>query len=349
MSAAGYKVHMVASGKVGENTGIVFHPLDEASSRFRRIFFKQNQAYEIVQEIKPFILHIHDPELLFLGLRLKRTLKCRLIFDIHEYYRDQIKIKKWIRTGMLRTVTAYMYAVIEKLILKKYDGLVVAVPGLLPVYSFHPNVCLVRNSPILKTIKESDRLDSGEERKVIIYPGTLSASRGIINMVKALEYLDFPVILWLMGSWQSKREREEAENLPGWEKVRYWGKVAPEMVYSAMKRANAGVQLLQPEGQYEKDAIDVKVLEYFTAEVPVIVSDMKNKRSFFKEAAYYVDSTDPKSIAAGITRVLNDPVLREKCISQGKEFIKDYSWEKEEKNLLDFYVSMNANTGNIRG
>ena len=340
LAQEGYTVHLVASGSIEEPCNVIQHPLDEIKNRFQRIFSKQAQAYRTICNIKPYILHIHDPELILLGLCFKKKLKCKLVFDVHEYYRSQIKIKSWIKSSLVRNLASYLYSWFEKIFLNFYDGLILAVPGMVEEYSFHNNVIVIRNTPIIKMIEESIKYDSDEKRKILIYPGTLSAHRGVYKLIESLEYIDVPCVLWLVGTWHSQKAFEEATKLPQWNKVKYWGKLTAREVYSLMKCADVGLQLIQPEGQYEKEGIPVKVLEYFAAGVPVILSDITTKRSLFKDAVYYVDPTEPKKIAAGISEILNDLEARDQYIRKGNEFIKKFSWEMDKKKLISFYLDL---------
>lgn len=83
-------------------------------------------VYLEAMKINADIYKLHDPELLRIGLRMKRNGK-KVIFDSHENYREQIKekkyIPKWIRKGIV-----FLYGCFENYIVKKIDGVIMPCP-----------------------------------------------------------------------------------------------------------------------------------------------------------------------------------------------------------------------------
>jgi len=58
----------------------------------------------------------------------------------------------------------------------------------------------------------------------------------------------------------------------------------------------------------------------------------------FGECALFANPYDPKEIAETIMKLLSEEDLRRKIGKKGRELIQnEYSWEREQKKLLDFY------------
>lgn len=343
---AGYETHYVVSNLKNTKINNVFiHTLPMQKGRFFRIFVKDFLALFKAVATKSEIFHIHDPELILHGWVLKKLLRKKVIFDVHEFIIQQIENKEWLKKLRLNKIIANLYLKFEKKILKIYDSLILVVPEMMNLYNFHDNTVVVRNLPILDTIKSAavEKKIEKNWQKVVIYPGTLSHNRGITNLIKAFCYLPDNYELWLLGKWASTDYKIKCHSLKGWNKVKYFGQNTPEEVYNILKLADVGVQLVQPTNQYTKAGYPVKVFEYLAAGLPAIVSDLESKRKLFKDSVYYIDPTDPIKIARGIDAVIKNENLRNELVQKGKNFIKNYSWENEQKKLIILYNNLLLN------
>lgn len=337
----GYETYLIITAEkdtIWNNVKII--ALKEAKDRFERFFKIKKEAFKKAVALKSNVYHLHDPELISVGLKIKRKTNAKIIFDVHEYISDQIMNKKWIKPNIVRKIVNKLYPLYERKLLKKYDGLIVAVPDLIRYYKYQHNIAVIRNFPILKIIEKIKPIKKNTNNKIIIYPGTLSLSRGMKIMLEVMLKLPDDYELWLFGTWHNYTEFEYCKELPGWKKTKYFGKKHPEDVYSFMKSADLGIQLLQPLNQYQKEDYPVKVFEFIAAGLPVLMSDFPHKKELFGKSVEYVDPQKPKEIANKIEKLISNPKVKDKLIEKGNKFIKDFSWEKEEDTLLEFYNSI---------
>ena len=74
-----------------------------------------------------------------------------------------------------------------------------------------------------------------------------------------------------------------------------------------------------------------------TAGLPVVCSRGSALEEIAGDAALLVDPKEPRSIAQGIERVLDDPALAETLRRKGKERSARFDWERTARETLTFY------------
>lgn len=110
LTNAGYDVTLlVADGKPDEvKNGVkIISVSDIPKSRFHRIIKSSNVMYKKALKVDAEIYHLHDPELLSLARKLKKAGK-KVVFDSHENYPAQIKVKGYI-PYILRSAISSLY------------------------------------------------------------------------------------------------------------------------------------------------------------------------------------------------------------------------------------------------
>jgi glycosyltransferase involved in cell wall biosynthesis len=109
------------------------------------------------------------------------------------------------------------------------------------------------------------------------------------------------------------------------------GYVPPEHLPTIYRRARVLVNPSLWEG------FGLPPLEAMACEVPVVVSDIPAHREVAGDAARYVETSAPESIAEGIEQVWNDEVVRQDLIERGSRRAKGFTWEQTARKTLELY------------
>ena len=127
LANAGYEVALIAQHDKDEIVdGIRIVPLLKPRNRFERMTKTVWLAYRRALEIDADIYHFHDPELISIGLLLKRHGK-RVIYDVHEDVPRQNQSRPYI-PAVLRKPISLMIGVLEAFSARHFDGVVTATP-----------------------------------------------------------------------------------------------------------------------------------------------------------------------------------------------------------------------------
>jgi len=293
------------------------------------------------------IYHLHEPELLPVGMKLKRKGKI-VIFDSHEYYgwqlRDNIHKIKIIKTpAFLMKWIGKLYMHYEKRVCMKLDAVVqvCTMNGI----DYFENRCkrtlFIRNLPSLSDYTRKTPIDYSDGPSVAMIGG-ITKERGITQLVEA-SYLAKARLL-LAGAFSPKSYEKELMELPAYACVDYRGFLDKNGMVSLLEQANIGASTLLNVGQYDKiDTFPTKVYDYMSMQLPVIISDTKfaqkmNEKYHF---AICVDPEKPEDIANAIKWLKVHPEQAIEMGNNGRKAIEnEFNWEIESEKLINFYKKL---------
>lgn len=289
------------------------------------------------------IFHIHDSELLLIGLLLRITGR-KVIYDAHEDTPRQISYQHWI-PWWIKKPYGWFYFVLEKLAGWFFNAIIVAEPVIAHYYP-QKKTRLIRNFSKVESFQKQRNLIPYQEReKSIIYIGLLSRPRGLLEMVKAYSVVakKIPDFKFKIGGKFSPQQLEQ-EILPNYP-VQYLGWIPYERLPAVLFEAQIGIIIPEPNPRYTTN-YPVKLFEYMAAELPVIASRFGESANFVKECngGLLVNPQDTGEVANAIMWLLENPLEAEAMGKRGQDMIfKKYNWELESERLLDLYNSFSAN------
>src|SRR5699024_7551091 len=142
--------------------------------RLSRMIFGTRHVYKQAKALQADIYVFHDPELLWVGKRLKRKDNV-VVYDIHEDYVTSILQKTYLNKSF-REMAAKMYTILEKICTTNMEL------SLAEKYykDFYPNGTCILNYPIVnETLMKQD--DSGQTiEKKLLYTGNVTKDRGAL-------------------------------------------------------------------------------------------------------------------------------------------------------------------------
>lgn len=307
-------------------------------NRLQRIIKRPIAIYRKALQVDADLYHIHDPELLPIGLKLKRKGK-RVIFDSHEFYGEAIRVYQYIPV-IFRILIAKIYTKYETYVCCRIDAViqVCKINGKNYFENRAKRSIFITNASITDEVVPSKEIPF-DNRKSIAHVGSLTYKRGITHLVKAAARTNTDLIL--IGKFDSEDYQKEIVNLKEYSVVNYLGYLDKREIDEVLNKCFAGVSTLLQIGQFPKiDTFPTKVYEYMTLGLPVIISNTSFAKEMIEKYKFGI-SVDPSSveeISDAINYLHNNPGIAEKMGENGRlAVLKEFNWQIEEVKLIQLY------------
>lgn len=306
------------------------------SGRKNRILNATQAVYSAALKLNADVYHLHDPELMPIGLKLKKNGK-KVIFDAHEDLPNQIMSKHYLNK-FSKKLLSFLVSKYESYACSKLDGIIAATPFIRDkFFKINKSTIDINNYPKLEEFSSIPK-DTLKENQVC-YIGGLADVRGIVEMVKAINLTESTAKLTIAGNFADKNLEKSVMAMEGWNKVNFLGYVGRDKIRNTLASSIAGLVVLHPTRSY-LDSLPVKMFEYMCAGIPVIASDFPLWREIVDDAkcGLYVDPLSPLDIAASISYIHDHPVEAQQMGENGrKAVLEKYNWNIEEAKLFNFY------------
>lgn len=353
LAKAGFDVTLIGFGDTAKTEVIdgvrcisLFCPIKNNLELLKK---RNKMSLETALEVDADIYHLHEPELLPVGMKLKRKGKI-VIFDSHEYYgwqlRDNIhKIKVIKVPAFLMKVFGNLYMHYEKHVCMKIDGVVQVCTMNGVDYFDHrcQKTLFIRNLPSLSDYTRKTPIDYSQGPAVAMIGG-ITKERGITQLVEAAHHAKAKLLL--AGAFSPKTYETELKESPAYACVDYKGFLDKKGMVALLEEANIGASTLLNVGQYDKiDTLPTKVYDYMSMQLPVVISntDFAQKMNEKYHFAICIDPEKPEDIADAIKWLKEHPEQAVEMGNNGRKAIEEeFNWEKESEKLVDFYKNLLA-------
>ena len=330
---------IVADGKRDEITkeGVKIYDVGKPRNRKERMFIVTKKVFKKALEIDAELYHFHDPELIPIGLKLKKLAK-KVIYDVHEDVPRDILTKDYIHP-YIRKIISFSFERYENYASRKFDAVITATPYIRDRFlNLNKNTININNFPKLTELFNT--IDWGKRKNEVCYIGGISKIRGIIELVKALEYTN--TILHLAGNFESEDLKRKVMQLKGWKKVKYYGFVNKEKAREILNSVKIGIVTLLPSPNFI-NALPIKMFEYMSAGIPVIASNFPLWKDIIErnKCGICVNPLSPEEIANAINHILENDEVGKDMGKNGKNLVETkYNWENESKKLISIYNTL---------
>lgn len=306
--------------------------------RLGRMTNTVKRVFEKGKELDCDLYHLHDPELIPIGLKLKKLGK-KVIFDVHENIALQIINKDFI-PKIFRSLVSKIYRKYEISSLKKFDALILAENSYLDYYShLNKKVEVILNMPDLTLLKNFKNFT--RKKNEIFYIGSISNKRGFDVTIDALKILkkNFPeIVVHFVGPHQnnsinSKNLKEIDKNL------KFYGTLPLNKGLEYSKNAKVGLSILKPIPNYIT-SYSTKIFEYMAIGLPVVTSNFKLYKEIVEkyDCGFCVDPFDSHELAKIIELIFSNPLKVKQMGMNGAKIVEEkFNWEIERKKLIEFY------------
>lgn len=345
LAQAGYTVSFIVPHQREEHiAGVHIIPLGEPRSRMERLIKTTLQAASQARKVDADVYHFHDPELIPVGLWLKWLGK-RVIYDVHEDAPRQIMNKAWIPMFARKRVASFVER-LENWAASRLNVIITATDFIEDRFRANGAVtATVCNYPKREEFYavHTDQAQTSEMAD-ICYVGSISNLRGLREMVTAMSMSKRSGKLRLAGEFVSSSEREEAELLPGWERVEYLGQLNRDQLNELIHSCRIGLAVIHPTVNYV-DALPIKLFEYMAVGIPVIGSSRLKWRDIVEQehCGLCVDPYSPEELAAQIDWLIEHPAEAAAMGENGKRAVETiYNWDSQREKLIQVYEDLDA-------
>jgi glycosyltransferase involved in cell wall biosynthesis len=331
---------LVADGLGNEiKTGIQILDIGSRSpSRVSRMINTVRKIYKRAVELDIDIYHLHDPELIPLGLKLKKSGK-KVIFDAHEDLSKQIFGKPYLNNTAkhILSKTAQLF---ENWVCPKFDVIIAATPSIEHRFlDINPNTVVINNYPKLNEL--SNTINWDRKKNEVAYVGGITKIRGIKQVVIAMETVA-KIRLNLAGKFMEKSFEREVKDLPGWSNVNELGFLNRQKTSNVLEKSKVGIVTFL-NSQNHIDAQPNKMFEYMSAGIPIITSNFDKWKEIVEgnQCGICVDPNEPEEIKNAIQYLVDNNREAEEMGRRGRKAVENkYNWEAEEQNLLKLYAQL---------
>jgi len=334
---AKYDVNLIVADGLGDDVvnNVRFHDIGLGqSSRIKRAFIDSKKALNKAIELDSDVYHIHDPELLKIGLKLLKRGK-KVVYDVHEDLPRQVYGKPYIKES-LKPLVSKMVEWQENRSAKKYSYICAATPFIRDRFlKVNTNTIDINNYPILSDNKVLPNYDSRENN--ICYIGGITEVRGVYELIQSLSISKTKLLL--AGDFKDENFKEKCMQLDAWQYVDFLDYLPREEIIKLLSKTKIGIVTLHPLVNY-LDSLPVKMFEYMYAGIPVIASNFKFWEDILDKtkAGITVNPLSPEDIAAATLTLLSETEKAKEMGRKGyKAVVSDYNWHNEEIKLLGVY------------
>lgn len=341
---SGYNVTLLcADGLPNEtNNGIDIVSVKKAANKIERLFLSSTRLLKKALEIDADIYQIHDPELLLLGLQLKKKGK-KVVFDSHENWERYMEEIGWVPSIVSKQMSRVLSFFYRKN-LYKYDAVFTVSPNIVDeLRKYTKNVFSLINYPVIKKNDSNYSLEEYSTReKSLCYVGTVyknSNQENIIQVISSIPNVSYTVIGYFDAGYF--KHLSESYNFT---KLTLIQAVSQEKLLKEILQNTIGLAILDYHkntgGKIGSMGVN-KIYDYMLAGIPVICSDVTLWKEFIIDKYNCGICVEP-----GNNKAIKDAILYltthiEEAYQMGQNgrnvVLKEFNWATQEKELLRVY------------
>lgn len=344
LAQRGYDVVLIIEHTHEETVdGVHIVPLRRAANRPVRVLLRTWTALRLALRQKADIYHVHDPELILVGILLRMLTRRPVVYGVREDYPRLAHHKHYLPTAV-RPAIGLAVRLVEQTASHAFDAVVAVTPDIVSNFARHRRTVLVRNFPVLpdQPLRPPAARPVGQPF-TMIYVGELTAIRGVCEMVKAMDLLSarIPCRLLLVGTFEDA-QLEASLRKHAAEHTEFLGYVDIRQNPHLLQRADVGLVCLHPTRHYVT-SLPLKLFDYMAAGLPVIASDFPLWREIVlgSGAGVCVDPLRPDAIAGAAFGLSASVDERLAMGRRGQRAVwQNFNWQQESQRLLDLYETL---------
>ena len=286
---------------------------------------------------KADLYHSNDLNTLPQGYICSRLKNKPLVYDSHEVQSSRTgynpKITKFFEGYFVNRVDKMMMTTDTRAEFTKklYN---IEKPEVIHNYPFFSGNQSIKNKKDIHEICNINR-----EEPILLYQGGIQTGRGLENIVKSIPMIKKGTVVFIGDGRIKPQLKQLVKEMNLEDRVRFIDKVPVDELKYYTASAYLGFQVLNNVCFNHYSALSNKLFEYIMSEVPVVACDFPEIKRVVTESniGICVDSSDPKSIAEAVNKLVEDTKLREKLKGNCKEAKLKYNWDNEKDRFVKIY------------
>jgi|GEM_PF-1649630 len=302
---------------------------------------------EIVTDLQPDIIHLHEPELLLLLPYLRRKTDAAIIYDMHEplaeVIREFSRAPRW-----KRYLLSFILGTGERSVLSYLDGVIhTSLPLYTSLHTANPNSTIIYNFPRLDIFEPREHTEP--EEFTILYQGQIAPARGILELLEAFYHFyrrEQHGHLRIIGYIHPVEFEETIRQAIKYYSISHAVTLEKEIQHSKMPEvlanSSVGVMALLPSRAFQK-SVQGKTFEYMATGLPAIAGNYASAYQFIgnTQSGIVLEDSDPHTISAALSTLANNPDRRKKMSHNAQQAVrKQFRWDRMGERLRDFYVQV---------
>ncbi|MEY4278272.1 MAG: D-inositol-3-phosphate glycosyltransferase, partial [Bacteroidota bacterium] len=312
------------------------------TSRLRILLFAKKQFLKPAIEIDADIYQMHSPELLSLGIALKKAGKI-VVYDAHEDLPKHIIEKDWlppiIRKPLSVVVENYMNG-----ILQNYHAIISPHSHVVDnLKQINSNTRLITNFAKVLPRNEISLEDYLQRNQIICYSGTVYLHSNQILILDSLK--DLPNVSYNIAGYCSPDYLEVLSKHVSFSKLNYMGRINWIDLNEFYSQARIGIVVIDYKmnlgGKRGTYAVN-KIFEYMEAALPIVCSDYDLWSEIVEEynCGICVEPGNLKQIKEAVTFLLNNPEDAYQMGQNGRKAIEcTYNWSTQHEAYVELFQS----------
>lgn len=283
------------------------------------------------------VIHVHSvPDSEVFATIIPKILGTKIILDIHDIVPELYasKFGKGKDSGVFKVLHF-----IEKISIMFSDHVIIAnhiwEKTLLSRSIKREKLSVFLNYPDKQYFLKSENSKKPEGIKnviKIVYPGSLSWHQGIDVVLKALNKIrDYPLKFefHIYGNGKEKQNLINLSNSLNLKHIVFFKDLVPlQDVPSLLYDADIGIVPKRKEDSFGNEAFSTKILEFMSLGIPVVVSDTKIDKYYFKDdQVQFFKSGDIDDLAEKLLLLIDNKELRDTLVNNSFELLKTFNWE----------------------
>lgn len=320
--------------------GVPVHVCRRFWPRWKTLLFARRQFLKEALEINADIYQLHSPELLSLGIALKRAGK-KVVYDAHEDMPRHILEKEWLPQFIRRPLSV----IFEKYmlwVLQQYDEIVS--PHSHVVADFQLRLgkgILIANFPIVRAESLFLEHEYKKRNNILCYSGTVYSYSNQEEILTALS--DFNDLRYQVAGYVDGRHARSLQSMPSGHKLEFLGRLSRQDLHEFYRSVTIGIVVYDYKlnlgwklGSYGTN----KIFEYMEAGLPFICTDYKLWEEIARgyNCGLCVSPGKPEEISAAIAYLLEDKARAFRMGQNGRKAVLDkFNWNSEEKKYVTLF------------